>query len=118
MLPQRLELFVGPIIAICRSQFPRSCHSCAHRFSDFERWIRGTDPVGVPTIDEAEADPFGMISWVNRTCGNTLILKCEDMERHRQFTQALADESAANGRSVSDLLQEIRRAVRQQVQRR
>ena len=120
MLSPRLELFIEPIIAMCRSQFPRSCSNCLHRFDDFDQWIRGTKPIGVPTLDseETEADPFGMISWVNCTCGTTLILECEDMERHRQFTQALADESAATGRCEGDLLQSIRRAVRRRVVQR
>lgn len=117
MLSRRLESFVEPIIAICRSQFPRSCNGCGHRFNDFEQWISETDPVGMPTIDQAQADPFGMISWVNCKCGSTLILKCEDMEKHGQFMQGLADESVASGRSVSDLLQEVRRAIRQRVLR-
>jgi len=116
MLPHALELFVEPIIAMCRSQFPWSCGKCQHRFDDFEQWVRGTDPIGVPTIGEnTEVDTFGMLSWVNCTCRTTLMLECEDMKRHRQFQQALGDESAANGRSVSDLLQDLRRAIRQRV---
>ena len=118
MLPQRLELFVEPIIAMCQSQFPRSCGTCQRRFDGLEQWVLETDPIGVPTMDEwIEADPFGMISWVNCTCRNTLVLECEDMKKHRQFTQALADESAASGRSVSDLLQDLRRAIRQRIVR-
>lgn len=116
MFPERLELFIEPIIAMCRSQFPRTCSTCKRRFDDFGEWVRVTDPLGAPTLDEeAEADPFGMISWVNCGCGSTLILECEDMEGplHHQFVQAFAEESALSGRAVSDLAQDLRRAVRQ-----
>ena len=116
MHPKRLEPFIERIIAMCRSQFPRTCNTCKRRFDDFRQWVGLTDPIGAPTLDEnTEADPFGMITWVNCACGSTLILECEDMKGplHHQFTQALAEQSALSGRGVGDLLQDLRRAVRQ-----
>ena len=116
MLSAGLEQFVEPIMAMCRSQFPRMCSTCKHQFDDLGQWVRVTDPIGVPTLDEeTETDPFGMVSWVNCACGSTLILKCQDMDgpRHLQFTQALAAESASTGRDLKELLQDLRRTIRQ-----
>lgn len=117
MLPKRLEPFVGPIVAMCRTQFPRTCHTCNRRFDDFGQWVALTDPIGAPTLEEeGEEDVFGMVSWVNCVCGSTLVLECEDMAgpMHRQFMQALAEESALSGRRVRALLEDLRSSVRQQ----
>jgi len=117
MLPKRLQPFVTPIVAMCETQFPRTCTTCQRRYDDFAQWVRLTDPIGAPTWDEeGETDAFGMISWVNCECGSTLILSCEDMDGsvHHQFEQALAEESAQSGQSLPVLLHDLRRAIRQQ----
>lgn len=116
MLSERLQRFVEPIMAMCRSQFPRTCGTCHHRFQVFGEWVRQTDPLDAPTLDdEMMADPFGMLSWVNCRCGSTLMLECEQMQAvlHHQFLQALNEESALCGRRVRDLLQDLRDEIRQ-----
>lgn len=115
MLPEQLTPFIEPMMAMCRTQFPRTCGACDRRFEDFEQWVRLTDPIGAPSLDEqSDADPFGIISWVNCGCGSTLILHCEDMEGplHQEFMRALDEEAAVSERSVRDLLQDLRQALR------
>ena len=61
-----------------------------------------------------EANPFGMLSWVNCRCGNTLVLECEDTHSilHQQFLELLNEESLQSGRSIGDLLHELRDETR------
>lgn len=119
MLPERLEPFLEPIMAMCRSQFPRACGSCKRQFVDFKQFVCMTDPIGalMPMFEEPDNDPFGIISWVNCKCGSTLLLHCEDMNgaQHHQFMRVLHEESDANGRSVRDLLLNLRERIRQRV---
>lgn len=115
MLSKMLEPFVEPLLAMARSQFPRECNNCRRRYENFKQYLRETQPVGEPTmLPDFPGDPGGMISWTNCSCGNTLVLECEDMKgsAHRQFIQTLEEFSRSSGRPTRELLIEIRDEVR------
>lgn len=117
LLPERLRPFLDPIMAMCRSQFPKDCGTCHHRFENFRQFVGMTDPQGPmgSMYEQPDDDPFGVISWANCRCGSTLVLECEDMTgpQHGQFMRILREEAAASGRSTSDLLLALRRVIRQ-----
>jgi hypothetical protein len=120
MLPERLTDFLRSMSGICRSQFPRRCRVCGRTFEDFAAYVRGTVPVGAPLPDDVEDDdPIGLLSFANRSCGNTLALRCEvhDGATHRDFNRVLHEEAARAGRPVADVLRELRDELRGAAQR-
>ena len=115
MVPKEIDAFIEPMIAMASSQFPRSCNSCKRLYPDFRRFILETKPIGTPTVAlEMPVDPFGMISWSNCACGNTMILMCQDVSHamHDRFAQTLKAVSQESGRPVDELLKDIREEVR------
>lgn len=115
-IPANLVALVPEMIGVCRTQFPRECGVCGRRFSRFEEWIALTDPIASPTFDESCDDPIGMISWVNCSCGTTLVLHCGHQGAgHDAFAAVLAATSSSSGLTPAALLQQLRREVRRQV---
>lgn len=118
MLPQSLEAFIGPMLAMAGAQFPRACGSCRRSYGDFKQFVLETKPIGSPTLVEGDAiDPIGMVSWTNCACKSTLVLFCADSkgDMHGRFMRALETESAVSGRSVRELALSIREEVRRRV---
>jgi hypothetical protein len=117
MASSRLTVFIDRILALCGSQFPRTCGTCHAVFPSFAAYVRGTAPLRAPTAceDEADAeDPIGMLSMANCACGSTLALRCSDLTgaAHRAFMAAWRDESAATGRAPMVVLAELRDMIR------
>ena len=113
----RLLVFKDRILAMCGSQFPRTCGACHAVYSSFAAYVRGTTPLRAPTAceDEDDAqDTIGLMSMANCACGSTLALRCSDLtgEAHRAFMTAWRDESAATGRAPMAVLAELRDAIR------
>jgi len=112
MLSNKLEGFIPFILQECESQFPTTCKSCGRGFADFLDYVRATRPIGLIPDMDPDDDPLGLLSLANCNCGNTLALKCESLEMHTRFIDALEKESAASGRSLADILVEIRSRIR------
>ena len=106
--------FIRPIVSVCRQQFPKKCGSCNKAYTSFEDFIRATQPIGVPAAFNEGDDPFGILSYVNCSCGSTLLLQCEEMagDTHRRFNEMLAAESSRLGVTPRDILLELRAAIR------
>lgn len=119
MLPQSLEAFIPPMLAMAETQFPRVCNACKRPYKNFKQFVQETKPIGAPTIRlDAETDPIGMMSWTNCACGSTLIVSCErraEDTRHDEFTRVLKAEAQASGLPVKDLLLAIRAEVRRRM---
>jgi hypothetical protein len=117
MANSRLTVFEDRILAMCGSQFPRTCGACHAVYSSFAAYVGGTTPLSAPTAceDEDDAqDPIGLMSMANCACGSTLALRCSDLtgEAHRAFMEAWRDESAATGRHPMAVLAELRDTIR------
>lgn len=112
MLPETLSVFVGPMAAMARRQFPLTCPGCRRRYDDFAEFIKSTVPVGA-TLGYP-LDSLGMISWVRCSCGSSLTVRCGDAagEDHRRFVAALNAEARALGRTTESLMADMRDAVR------
>lgn len=114
-LPEKLEEFIDPIIAMCGAQFPRKCGNCKKEFSDFRHFVADTRPLGAPQCSPGTADPFGLISYVNCECGSTVVLRCADPAAHERFKRVLEEEAKITGRSPKELLLDIRSEVRRRM---
>ena len=114
-LPEKLEYFIEPIIAMCATQFPRKCQNCKKEFKDFRHFVADTRPLGAPQCSAETEDPFGLITYVNCECGSTVVLRCADPAAHEQFKQVLEAEAKKTGRSSMELLLEIRAEVRRRM---
>ena len=114
-LPENLEKFIEPIIAMCSSQFPHKCGNCGKEFNDFRHFVELTRPVGAPQSSPQTDDPFGLISYVNCECGSTVLLQCADAEAHDQFKAVLEEEAKRSGRDPKEFLLELRSEVRRRV---
>lgn len=116
MLSKKLEEFVQefvpPILQACKAQFPRTCKCCGRQFVDFADYVRGTRPIGLIADLEVDDDPLGLMSMANCGCGTTMALRCENPEMHAMFVKVLRKESSASGRSLSDILTELRSRIR------
>ncbi len=107
--------FTDGMLAICRSQFPKSCGTCATRYESFDAYVGSMQPIGAPIPDEAdETDPIGLLSMANCHCGSTLALRCGDVapEVHHAFQEALTRECEASGRTRAQVLVELREILR------
>lgn len=114
MLPENLEEFIAPVIAMAESQFPRSCACCGRSFEDFKKFVQDTNPIGALTdMRVGEMDPMALLSWTNCACGSTLVLSCSpENGAHVRFMRILVDEAQATGSSVEQLLRAMREEVR------
>jgi hypothetical protein len=116
MLSARLTSFRQGMLRMCRAQFPKVCSTCATTFASFKDFAEALQTVGAPLLDTVEdEEPVGMLSFVNCRCGSTLTLQCEEPcgERHRAFNQAVRDEAATTGRTVGEILTELRELLRE-----
>jgi len=115
MLSARLMNFRAGMLQMCRAQFPKVCASCRRSYSSFKEYVETVRPIGAPKLDDLEdADPIGLMSFANCPCGSTLTLRCEDPtgSMHHAFNEAVKLETAESGRSLNEILVELRELLR------
>jgi hypothetical protein len=118
MLSDRLSSFIPDMLKMCQAQFPRKCGTCGKVYPSFKIYVESVSPIGLPKIDDIEdEDPIGLMSFGNCACGSTLLIQCEHLgenaeEMHRIFNETLRQEEAVSGRSMNDILFELRAMMR------
>lgn len=117
-----IHAFVEPLLQTCGEQFPRSCSKCGHLFRDFGEFVKDTVPIGTPIcFDEDEPsllDPIGTLSMVNCRCGTTLALACPSHgEMYDQFVAALRTDAKRSSITVGEVLELMRKEIRDRASR-
>lgn len=115
MLSHSLLEFSQRMLNMCRSQFPKTCSACGRNYPSFKSYIETITPIGIPKIDNIEdEDPIGLMSFGNCPCGSTLTLRCESPgeDLHRRFNAAIQQEASISGRSIQNVLLELRELIR------
>ena len=107
-----LDAYLAPILATCRSQFPKRCRKCNKVFPSFDIYVKETGPVGTQPDFSDDDDPLGFLSLVNCSCGTTIALRCETPDIHRAFLETLRREARAAGRSEIEVLTALRDRIR------
>lgn len=119
MLSDRLSSFIPEMLKMCKKQFPKKCGTCGKVYLSFKSYVETICPIGIPKVDNLEdEDPIGLMSFGNCACGSTLTLQCEILgenagEMHRLFNETLRQEEAMTGRSINDILLELRSLMRE-----
>jgi hypothetical protein len=111
------------IRAHVESKFPKTCNMCGRVFSDLADYLRGTRYVGQPVSYDADMEdwtpkePVGSYAMSVCPCGTSLTIDSSGVSlvtlwRLMRFARG---ESQRRGVTVSEVLVEIRGAVRNQV---
>lgn len=115
MLSARIQAFQEGMLRVCRGQFPKRCAACGKAFPTFADFVKSTRPLSPTTPETVEGQvPYGLLTFANCACGNTMALECMDPtgEDHRAFLEALVAEVAGSGRTVGEVLEELRTSLR------
>jgi hypothetical protein len=115
------------VVAIVRAhieqKFPMNCSSCGRPFASLKEYLLETTRVGKPVSYDAELkiwrpwSPIGTMAFANCQCGTTLSMSSQGMKLTTMWRllQWARSESGRRGISTSDLLDELRARIDEQV---
>ncbi len=103
--------------------FPKVCSKCGRTYSTLRNYILTTQRVGMPIAYDAElhqwkpSHPIGGMVLANCSCGSTLSLSTESMtlSQIHDVLRWLEEQTEVRGLSASELLDQIRDKLREQV---
>lgn len=102
-------------MSMCMAQFPRKCNNCSREYADFDAFVFLARPIGVPQCSQQTEGPLGLLSYVNCSCGGTVLLSCADEAAHARFKEALAAAAERTGQDKKKLLSALRDEVRRRM---
>lgn len=114
---------VRVIINFLSDQFPIDCKCCGKKYNSYKEFIKNTTPVGKPVSYDAQKgdwrpeNPLGAISMHNCSCGSTIALSSQKIDRDTlwQLMDWAKSESEKRNIELSELLAELRTIVHETV---